>query len=368
MLSDRILQEMIAFKPSAPVLSVYLDVDPLSGAAETARLRLRQMVKDFEPHAPQDVERVQRYIDHEYDGSGRSLALFSCAEADFFHDFTFALPLRSRARLLETPYVKPLADLLENYGHFGVAIVDSQGARLFHFHLGELITQEGTAGESVRASKHGAGSSAPGRRSTAADPSRASDETIERNLRQSAQFAAEFFTDHQIRRVLVGGTEPIPQRFIDLLPKRWQSLTLGTFPIEMTAGHVQVLEKAMTLARSAEQMKDQHLMEAIITASAKGSGGVIRLEDTLAAVHSGNVQVLVIRDGYRAPGHRCKNCGYLSMRSLPSCPFCGGDFEYIEDAVEFAIQRVIQDGGEVQVVHNNPLLDQMGSIGALLRY
>jgi peptide subunit release factor 1 (eRF1) len=95
---------------------------------------------------------------------------------------------------------------------------------------------------------------------------------------------------------------------------------------------------------------------------------VIRLEDTLAAVHSGNVQVLVIRDGYRAPGHRCKNCGYLSMRSLPSCPFCGGDFEYIEDAVEFAIQRVIQDGGEVQVVHNNPLLDQMGSIGALLRY
>ena len=87
MLSDRILQEMIAFNPGAPVLSVYLDVDPLSGAAETARLRLRQMVKPFESRAEQDVERVLRYIDHEYDGSGRSLALFSGAEVGFFHEF-----------------------------------------------------------------------------------------------------------------------------------------------------------------------------------------------------------------------------------------------------------------------------------------
>lgn len=368
MLSDHILQDLIAFKPAAPVLSVYLDVDPLSGAADTARLRLRQMLKDYESHAPEDVERILRYIDHEFDGSGRSLALFSCAAAGFFRDFTFAIPLRSRARLLEAPYVKPLADLLENYGHFGVAIVDSQGARLFHFHLGELIKQEGTAGESVRSSKHGAGSSAPGRRTSVADPARASDETIERNLRQSAEFAADFFAANNIRRVLVGGTEPIPQRFIELLPKRWQSLTLGTFPIEMTAGHVQVLEKAMSLAKSAEQLKDQRLMEAIITAAAKGAEAVTRLEDTLEAVHSGKVQTLVIRDGYRAPGHRCRNCGFLSMRSQPSCPFCGGDFEYIEDAVEFAIQRVIADGGDVQIVHGNPLLEHMGNIGALLRY
>jgi peptide chain release factor subunit 1 len=368
MLSDRILQDMIAFKPAAPVLSVYLDVDPSSGAADTVRLRLRALVKEYEAHAPQDVDRVLRYVDHEYDGSGRSLALFSCAEVGFFHDFIFALPLRSRARLLETPYVKPLADLLDNYGHFGVAVVDSQGARLFHFHLGELVSQEGTAGENVRSSKHGRGSSAPGRRSSSVDPARDGDEKVERNLRQAAEFATEFFTTSQVRRVLVGGTDPIPQRLIDLLPKRWQSLTLGTFPIEMTAGHTQVLEKAMALAKSAEQLKDQRLIESIITSAAKGEGGVIRLEDTLDAVHDGKVQTLVIRDGYRAPGHRCKNCGYLSMRSMPACPFCGGDFEYIEDAVEFAIQRVIENGGEVQVMHNNPQMDQMGNIGALLRY
>jgi len=368
MLSDRIMQEMIAFNPGAPVLSVYLDVDPISGAADTARLRLRQMVKAFEPRAAQDVERVLRYIDHEYDGSGRSLALFSCAEVGFFHEFTFAVPLRSRARLLDTPYVKPLADLLDNYGHIGVAVVDSQGARLFHFHLGELISQEGTAGENVRAAKHGSGSSAPGRRSSAADPARSGEETVERNLRQSAEFAARFFAANSIRRVLVGGTEPMPGRFIDLLPKRWQSLVLGTFTIEMTAGHIQVLEKAMALARAAEQARDQRLIETIVTAAAKGAEGVIRLDDTLSAVHAGKVQTLVLRDGYRAPGHRCQNCGFLSMRALPSCSFCGGNLEYIEDAVEFAIQRVIADGGEVQVVHDNPLLEQIGNIGALLRY
>ncbi len=368
MLSEQILHELIALRSSTPVLSVYLDVSPQTGAAETARLRLRQMVKDYVARAPAEVEQVLHYLDHEYDGSGRSLAIFSCMSAKLFRTFTFAVPIRSRARLLDVPYVKPLANLLESFGHIGVVLVDQQGARLFHFHLGELVEQEGIVGEEVRQSKHGSGSSSPGRRSSAGDQARAADELIDRNLRQAASFAAQFFAQHEVRRVLVGASEPVAHPFIERLPKRWQSILMGTFPIEMTAPHALVFERALAILQAAEQARDERLLMEVIDASAKGGEGVIGLEATLADVHAGKVQTLFIRDGYRAPGHRCQNCGYLSLRAQANCPFCGGEIEYIEDAVEFAVQSVISNGGEVEVVSANPLTEQMGNVGALLRY
>jgi peptide chain release factor subunit 1 len=157
------LRELIKYRPGHPVLSVYLDVDPAAGTTEAHKLRLRQMLKDLEGVEPPDVLAAERYLDYQHDWSGRSLALFSCQPDRFLRAYPFAVPIRSRARSMDRPYVKPLADILDRYGGYGVALVNQQGARLFFFHLGELREQEGTVGESVRKTKRGGGSSAPGR-------------------------------------------------------------------------------------------------------------------------------------------------------------------------------------------------------------
>jgi len=187
-------------------------------------------------------------------------------------------------------------------------------------------------------------------------------------MKEAARFAADFFSEKHVRRVLVGGTEANVARFIDLLPKTWQSLVMGTFPIEMTAGQAQVQEKAMTVTQKAERQKETRLVNAVITAAAKGREGVIRLDDTLGAVHAGQVHTLIISEGHRAPGYRCKGCGYLTAQTLEVCPFCGDSIEKIEDAIEMAVRKVLSDGGEVEVIHDNSELEEAGGIGALLRY
>ncbi len=368
MITESTLRELIAFHPGTPVLSVYLDVDPVSSPLEKSKLRLRQMLGPYEGEAKDDVNQAYRYLEHEYAGFGRSVVLFSCAEADYFRTFNLALPVRSRARLLNRPYVKPLAALLESYGHIGVALVDQQGARLFHFHLGQMTEQEGTLGESVRHKKHGGGSQSGGRRGSIAAPSRAGEAAIERNLRDAAHFAADFFNDQSIRRVLVGGTEEVITRFISLMPRQWQSLVMGTFNINMTAGHTLVLEKSLQVLEDWERKKDERIIRSIITAAAKGGNGVVRLDDTLSAVYAGNIHTLIISDGFRAPGYRCTHCAYLSAQKQAVCTFCGNPIEKIEDAVEFAVRQVLADGGEVEVVKANPELENAGNIGALLRY
>ncbi|MCJ7700276.1 MAG: hypothetical protein MUO62_01730 [Anaerolineales bacterium] len=366
MLKESDLQELLDYQAQHPVLSVYLNTDPGLGSSDVYKLKLRSHLKEID--LPEDQSDIERYFDHEYDWAGRSVALFSCAPENFFRAFPIAVSVRSRVRVSNRPHVKPLADLLDSYGGYGVVLIDKQGARLFSFHMGEIQEQEGILGESVRRIKHGGGSQAAGRRSGEAGQNYYAEGVADRNMKDAVDFAAQFFSENNVRRVLIGGTDDNIALFRSQLPKAWQSLIVGSFPISMAASHAEVMTRAIEIGEKAQEAREQRLLEAVITGAAKKRGGVTGLGQTLRAVHEGRVQVLLIAEGFRAEGFRCLGCGYLTAQDMDQCPFCGSKFEKIPDAVELAVRKVLQDGGEVDVFHNDPTLKEHGNIGGTLRY
>jgi peptide chain release factor subunit 1 len=366
MLTESDLQELVSFQPNQPVLSVYLNTDPSEGNADVYRLRLRTMLKDV--MMPKDVSAVEGYFQHQYDWSGRSVAVFSCASKDFFRAYSLAIPMRDRVRINHAPHVKPLANLLDSYGGYVVALVDKQGIRLFYFHMGELGEQEGMLGESIKRTKRGGASSYPGRRGGTAGQTNYVDEQTERNMKEAAEFAARFFQDHNVRRILIGGTEDNVAQFRSLLPKSWQSLVVGTFPSSMTASKNEVLNRALQIGLEAEIRREKRLLNSLVTNAAKKHGGVLNLDETLQALHDGKIQILVIHEGLREPGFQCQGCGYLTGIEMPTCPYCGGNFIYISDVIELAVHKVMQQGGEVEFVHPDHSEKKFKGIGAILRY
>jgi peptide subunit release factor 1 (eRF1) len=316
----------------------------------------------------EDVSAIERYFNHEYKWSGRSVAVFSCAPEAFFRTYPLAIPVRDRIRVNTQPHVKPLADILDAFGGYGVALVDKQGARLFYFHLGELQEQEGVLGETVRHTKRGGSSAVPGRRGGVAGQTNYAEEVAERNMREAAEFAAHFFQENNVRRVLLAGTDDNLAQFRSMLPKAWQSLIVGTFPMSMNASKNEVQERAMQVGQEAEHRREAQLVKSVVTGAAKKRGGVISLDDTLNALHDGRVQTLLIKEGFRAPGYRCTGCGYLTAQQLEACPFCGKSFQQIPDAVEMAVHKVMELGGEVEVLHDGQITQEFGNIAALLRY
>jgi peptide chain release factor subunit 1 len=366
MFTEQDLRELLEFKTEHLVLSVYLNTDPSLGSADAYKPRLRSMLKDVD--LINDVQKVEQFINFEFDWSGRGVALFSCAEEDFFRVFSNAVPIGDRVRISERPHVKPLADILDFYGGYGIAIVDKIDARLLYFHLGEILKEEELSGESVRRTKRGGGSQSPGRRGGTAGQTNYTEEVAERNIKEAADFSARFFSENNIRRVLIGGTEENVNVFRSHLPKAWQSLVVGTFPINKNASQAEIMERTLEVGLEAERLKQTKLVQMIVTSEAKGQAGVINLEDTLNAVHDGRVQTLVFREGYRAPGYRCKGCGYLTTEKLKACPFCENKFEKIPDAVDLAVRRVMRDGGEVEVLRDVEVQKEFDQVGALLRY
>lgn len=365
MLTDSILRELLDYSSPDPVLSVYMNTDMTEGTVDALKLRLRTLLKEVD--LPKDEAAILRYFELEREWTGRSIAMFSCAAQNYFRAFPIAVPVRSRVFVGNQPYVKPLADLLDAYGGYGVAVVDKQGARLFRFHLGELIEQEGILGEEVRHTKRGGASSIFGRLGGIAGKSRHAEHTITRNLKESAMFASKFFEENHIRRILIGGIEENVKMFKSYLPKTWQSLVVGTFPVSMTARADEVQKKAFEIGQQAERRRETRLVENMFTSAAKGAGGVVRLDDTLSAVHDGRVQTLIVREGYRAEGFQCQGCGFVTTQALEACPFCGRSFTQIQDAVEMAVRKVMRDGGDVEIVYGSQKLEEVG-IGGVLRY
>ncbi len=366
MLTEKNLQELLNYQTEHQVLSVYLNTNPMEGNTDLYKLNLRGMLKDID--LPADVVAVENYFSREFDWNGRSVAVFSCSPEDFFRAYPLAIPVRNQVIVNIRPYVKPLASLLDYYGGYGVVLVDKLGGRLFSFHLGELMEQEGILGEDIRRTKRGGSSAKLGVRGGVAGQTRYQDEVTERNIRDVAEFASHFFSENYVRRILIGGTDKNIALLRSQLSKSWQSLIVGTFPMSMTASKEEVLERAMKIGRDAEVHKEEQLLKKLVTGAAKDKGSVVDLDATLSAIHDGRVQELVIQDGYRAAGYQCQGCGYITSIEMPACPFCGEKFEHISDVVELAVHRVMKAGGEVEVLQHQHAVDGFKHIGALLRY
>jgi peptide subunit release factor 1 (eRF1) len=376
MLDQRELQELVAFRANGhPVLSVYLNVDPTWHKTDGYKLRLRHLLEDVEDETSSaDLEAVEHYVAREYDWSGKTVAMFSCADAGFWRAYSLPVQVRSLVRVADKPYVKPLANVMDRYGRFVVAVVDRQGAKLYLFHMGELVETAGVLGEEVRRVKGGGGTTAPtgsgsrGRTGDAGHLGAYVEQVAQRNLREAADLTARFCQTHKVNRLILAGTDETVAQFRGLLSKSLQDRVVGTASLTMNASENEVRDRAIDIITAHDHEREVELVDMIITAAAKGTNGVVRLDDTLGALREGRIQSLVISEGTVAPGYQCQGCGYLTAQALETCPFCGNAFREIPDVVEMAVEQVLEQGGAVEVVSDMPALEQAGRIGALLRY
>lgn len=365
MFTEKDLRELVDHQSQQSMLTIYLNTDPTMGNADSYRLRLRNMLKTVDLAA--DVQQVEEYFDTEYDWAGKSVAVFSDQSQQFFKIFPLAVPVPDLIHIGLRPNVRPLAGLLDSYGGYGVVLIDKQGARLFHFHLGQLVEQEGVFGASVRQVKKG-GSAVTGMRGGIASQTRAVEETIERNMREVIDFSTKFFEEKHIRRILLSGTDDNIALFRSFLPKMWQSLIVGTFPGSMSASHQEILNKALEIGKKAEKDREDLLIEKIITQASKQAGAIIGLEPTLKAVNEGRIQTLVIQHGFQTQGFRCPQCNTITSLSEIVCKQCNSEAIGVSDVIATAVSLTLKSGGEVDVVDNQPEFEKAGSIGAFLRY
>ncbi len=366
MFNEKLLRELAGIEGTGPILSVYLNVDPTQHTAEEYKLILRDMLKQVETQADAaDIDVVKRYVELEYDWSGRGIILYTRQADDIWHPFVLSLPVRSGITVARKPYISPLVELDGLYGRYAVAMVDRQGAHFFAFQMGEVLAHEGFMGEEVRGSHKGGGSSRVGQRG-GPDLGRKEAELVQRNLRDAAEALLSFSQKYQPRQLLLAGGERNVAQFQELLPSPLREILVGSFNADMGANELEIREQSLALLQELSEQRKKDLVEMTVTAAAKGANGVVRLGETLSMAYEGRVQVLIVERDFHQAGYRCTQCSYLTAQTINPCPFCGASFVEIPDAAEAVVTQVVEKGGTVEVVENGAMGE--AHIGALLRY
>jgi peptide subunit release factor 1 (eRF1) len=138
--------------------------------------------------------------------------------------------------------------------------------------------------------------------------------------------------------------------------------------MDMNASETEVLTKSWAIIEKAHADEQAALVKRVITSAAKGEGAAVGLSATLSSLQEERAYTLVMDEGFSAPGYRCTQCGHMAAVQEGACSYCGGEMIYVEDAVEYAVKRMLELGGQVESVRDNPDLAEAGSIGVLLRY
>jgi peptide chain release factor subunit 1 len=369
--TEQDLSELVEFRSEeTPVLSLYLNVDPTQQTTDQYKLVLRSLLKEATGEAKAaDIEAIERYFDFEYDWQGRGVAVFSCQDAEFWRSYSLAVPVHNFAYVSHRPYIKPLTDVLDAYGRYGVILVDSEGSRMFLFNLGELVEATGTLGEEVRRTKHGGASGVAGMRGgMTARTARRGEAVVLRNLKEIAEATESFCNDNGCRRLVLGGTEANVSQFLDVLPKTMHEKVIGSFTIDPTAPMNEVQARSMDLIEHVAKKREAELVDEMMAGWKRGVGATVGLSDTLAALQEHRAGMLLVAAGYDASGYRCQNCRYLMLTDRDECPLCGGTVELVEDLVDTMTHRALEQGVDVEIVRGSQKLEEAGSVGALLRY
>ncbi len=363
MFDEKDVHELAAFHADgATVLSLYLSTDPSRHVKDEVKLSLRGMLKQAVAlgAAQADADRMERFVELEYDWQAKGLAMFSCQAQDFWRALPVSVPVSNHVFVADRPYVKPLSDMLDEYGRFAVALVDQEGARVILYHLGVVEDTAGTFGTELKRHKKGGWA--------AQRLQRRQDEKAHQNLKEAATLVKDFCNKHRCKRLIVGGQEETVSRFLSMLPKALRDSVIGTMPIDITASESEALARAQDLLEKAEHDREAALIQQMITAATKGGPGAIGLADTLTALQEERVHVLIVDEGLQATAYRCEHCGYIGAQKTQTCVYCGGPMVPIKDAVDAIVRRAIQRGVEVEFVPGNEDLKRAGQIGAILRY
>jgi peptide chain release factor subunit 1 len=363
MMQEGDLQELAELvSKEAPILSLYLNVDPHYRSKEEHKLNLRRLLSQAAQQgaSPTDVERAERFFDHEYDRHGLGVACFSCQSQGFWREYGLLVPVEDFVFVGSRPYVTPLSDVWDAYGRFGVIMADREGARVFVYHLGALEDSAGTLGTEVRRHKQGGWA--------AQKLQRYEDQEAKQNLKDAAEWADCYLREKKVTRVVLSGSEGNLAQFRELLPRDLQDKVVGQMSLDMTSSPAQVWDRAFDVTLAAQRQAELELLDQVSTVAYKGGAGTLGLEDTLAAMQQGRVYQLLVDREFHQPGSQCSVCQAVVTQSLAECPYCAGALVKVGDVVNLVVQQALDAGLKVSVLDHNPRSAEVGGVAAVLRY
>ncbi len=294
--------------------------------------------------------------------SFKGLAIFASLDGRFWREFSLSISPPSLLVLKNSPYLKPLLEILDEYERFAVALVDRVHARFFLVYLGKIIEERSFADDLIK--RHDQGGMSQKRYQ------RHIDGHADHHLRNVAQALYKFVWRKACGRILLGGTKENLHHFKRIIHPDLRQKIVGEFHIDsLRVSKGEILKKALMREEKAERAKEKEILKEWRELLGKNKA-LDSLEAILLALQEKSVQVLLVRDGYKESGWQCINCGNLvaSSGKPKECPYCKGKMIFEDNIIERALNKALEQGSFIEFLPASLLHQNFQNIGAVLRF
>jgi peptide subunit release factor 1 (eRF1) len=360
------------------VVTCYLKLEPRDRSRGKYLIKLKNRVRavlaalprlglerEVQEEVARDLDRIQQHLRNPGNlPSTQGLAIFACEGLDLFEALPLPVVHRSRLAVETAPLVRELASVEDEFGRILTAVIDRTGARFFEvtaYDTRELpgLRADSTRGKRFRGDQDGRGWG---------------EHTYNNRIREEKQrhyeaVARELFNidrrqpAHGI--VLAGtGTEGgavkpflhsyLAERLIGIARLNPKEVTPATV-------HASALAAREAYERAEERALVHEMEEGL------GTGWAVNgITPALRALSRGQVRSLLVHADASEPGFRCGDSGRLALTARE----CRGEGEPIPvlDVVDEAIEEVLRQGVDVNVVYEPAACDALEGLGALLRF
>jgi len=359
-------------KGNAYFVSLYLNTNPMTNTKNNYVIHVKNMLKHTTEKLNKaaikkvqgDLDKINAYVLANKRIFKKGLAILSSREKKFWREFHLFIPIKNEIIVDNTPYIKPLLDILDNYQRYAILLVGKDSARLFIIHLGEIeeYTEIHTEGVPGKHKKGGWFSLSE------KSYERHIDYHVELHFKDVIKHLEQFLSREYVGRLLVGGAEEAVTKVKGMLPQTLADKVIGTFQTEMFANSNEILKKAEPILRIFEKKKDEETVDDLLTRTMKNENAVIGIEDVLHTLQEGRIMKLLFLKDFKKSGLACKNCGFLTVQQVSTCPYCQGKTKKVNYIVDLLAQRAVEQGALVEVLTDNKKLKDAGKIGAFLRF
>jgi peptide subunit release factor 1 (eRF1) len=355
-------------------ISFYLNLEPAEFATPPARAsavrslldegekKLKEVESDDTKRALRaDFERAREFFSRDLPTDGvRGLAVFCSGESDLFEVIRLPRPVQSEVVISDSPFIEPLVDLVS--GTWCILLCNRRTGRIFRGSSDRIEEVARITSEDVLSQADAGGWSQP-------RYERGQDEEVHRHLKRVADVLHRRFRRAGFDHLLIGSPEELTSDVERALHPAIAQRLAGRLTVDVeNTTEDEVLEVSRPLIEEHERTAEREALDRLKQGVGAGGRGVAGLDDVLGVLNERRVEALLLEERFQMPGTVCPQCGSLLPENVSTCPADGAATERYDDIVEEAVELAVAQSADVIVARHFDDLEQMGGIGAVLRF
>ncbi len=288
-----------------------------------------------------------------------SVAVFACWLSDFYEAHELVVEIPERVILDSSPYVRPLAEYLDEWETFCIVTLDHRVAGIYLVAGADISQVDKARGDIKNHVRKGGWSQQRYERRR--------DKQILHYCREISERLESLYREERFDRLLIAGDRTLIKELQGHLSPAMTARVAAAEPLQAGLSERELFQALAPAFVSGERAAEHSLFESIREERFHGGRSATGASDTLEALEHGRVDQLLVDRQLEHAGRRCRSCEHLMQGAPAQCTACDGEVFEV-DLVNEMVELATKTGARVEFADPMEGLTLWGGVAALLRY